>query len=68
MNPKNHIILIGLPGVGKTSVGKRLSKLLDINHVDIENHIVTLTYVLRSLNNIENVIVGSTSELWVVEN
>ena len=39
MNPKNHIILIGLPGVGKTSVGKRLSKLLDINHVDIDREI-----------------------------
>ena len=39
MNPKNHIVLIGLPGVGKTFIGKRLSKLLDINHVDIDREI-----------------------------
>ena len=39
MSPKNHIVLLGLPSVGKTSIGKRLSKLLDINHVDIDSEI-----------------------------
>ena len=39
MSFKNHIVLVGLPGVGKTSIGKRLSKMLDEIHVDIDKEI-----------------------------
>ena len=39
MSFKNHIVLVGLPGVGKTSIGKRLSKMLDEIHVDIDREI-----------------------------
>lgn len=39
MDLKNHIVLVGLPGVGKTSVGKSLSKMLDTIHVDIDQEI-----------------------------
>ena len=39
MDSKNHIVLIGLPGVGKTSTGKSLSKMLDGIHVDIDQEI-----------------------------
>jgi len=39
MGCKNHIVLVGLPGVGKTSIGKRLSKMLDEIHVDIDKEI-----------------------------
>ena len=36
MNENNHIVLVGLPGVGKTSIGKELSKMLKIPHLDID--------------------------------
>ena len=39
MDSKNHIVLVGLPGVGKTSAGKSLSKMLDGIHVDIDQEI-----------------------------
>ena len=39
MSLKNHIVLVGLPGVGKTSIGKRLSKMLHEIHVDIDKEI-----------------------------
>lgn len=39
MNLNNHIVLIGLPGVGKTSIGKKLSKMLGILHIDIDSEI-----------------------------
>jgi len=39
MGSKNHIVLVGLPGVGKTSAGKSLSKMLDGIHVDIDQEI-----------------------------
>ena len=39
MDSKNHIVLVGLPGVGKTSVGKSLSKMSDGIHVDIDQEI-----------------------------
>ena len=39
MDTKNHIVLVGLPGVGKTSVGKVLSKMLNSIHVDIDQEI-----------------------------
>ena len=35
----NHIVLVGLPGVGKTSIGKKLSKMLEIPHLDIDAEI-----------------------------
>ena len=39
MDSKNHIVLVGLPGVGKTSAGKSLSKMFDGIHVDIDQEI-----------------------------
>ena len=29
MNQDNHIVLVGLPGVGKTSIGEKLSEMLN---------------------------------------
>jgi len=37
--PNKHIVLIGMPGVGKTSVGKCLSALLNLKHIDIDQQI-----------------------------
>ena len=39
MNQNNHIVLVGLPGVGKTSIGKKLSKMLEMPHLDIDAEI-----------------------------
>lgn len=37
-----RIILIGFMGVGKTSVGKRLAKVLNLNFIDMDNEIEKL--------------------------
>ena len=39
MNQNNHIVLLGLPGVGKTSIGSQLSSILHIEHIDIDMEI-----------------------------
>ena len=35
----NHIVLVGLPGVGKTSIGKQVSKMLEMPHLDVDTEI-----------------------------
>ena len=35
----NHIVLVGLPGVGKTSIGKKVSKMLEMPHLDVDTEI-----------------------------
>ena len=37
------IFLIGMMGSGKTSVGKKLSKLLNLELIDIDNEIERIT-------------------------
>jgi len=40
-NLNKNIVLIGMPGCGKTTVGKELSKRLEIPFCDIDEYIVT---------------------------
>ena len=35
----NHIVLVGLPGVGKTSIGKQVAKMLEMLHFDVDTEI-----------------------------
>jgi 3-dehydroquinate synthase len=37
------VVLVGLPGAGKTSVGKALGQLLDVDFVDTDDEIVRMT-------------------------
>ncbi len=37
---KNNIILIGMPGSGKTAIGKRLAKHLEMDFMDMDENIV----------------------------
>ena len=39
MDLNHHIVLVGLPCVGKTSIGKELSTILNISHLDVDNQI-----------------------------
>ena len=39
MNQDNHIVLVGLPGVGKTSIGEKLSEMLMMDYIDIDYEI-----------------------------
>jgi len=45
MNPASNIILIGPMGAGKTSIGKRLAGLLDLNFVDADHRLEEVTGV-----------------------
>ena len=47
---KDSIILIGMAGVGKSTVGRRLSVALNYRFVDLDDHIVERQH--RSLQNI----------------
>jgi shikimate kinase len=40
MDKKKHIILIGMPGSGKSSLGFHLSKLMGIPLIDTDNYII----------------------------
>ena len=39
MNFNKPIVLIGMPGVGKTAIGKSLSRMLDVKHIDTDGMI-----------------------------
>ena len=39
MKISRHILLLGMPGVGKTSIARGLSEMLDIPHIDIDERI-----------------------------
>jgi Shikimate kinase len=38
---KKNIVLIGMPGCGKTTIGKELSNMLNLEFCDIDEYIVT---------------------------
>lgn len=37
---EKHIILIGMPGCGKTTIGKRLAKEINANFIDMDHYLV----------------------------
>ena len=37
VNLKRNIVLIGLPGSGKSTIGKKLSKQLDMNLLEVDD-------------------------------
>ena len=37
MNFNKPIVLIGMPGVGKTTTGKNLSRMLNVKHIDTDD-------------------------------
>lgn len=43
IHQKQNLVLIGMPGSGKTSFGKKLAKLLNMPHLDIDKEIVKKT-------------------------
>lgn len=45
MNPASNLILIGPMGAGKTSIGRRLASLLDLNFVDADYRLEEVTGV-----------------------
>jgi len=47
---KQHVILVGLPGSGKTTVGRRAAELLSAEFIDIDEAVETETG--RSINTI----------------
>lgn len=42
MNLKENIVLIGMPGCGKTTIGKKLAVKLNIDFCDIDDYIVSI--------------------------
>ena len=45
MNPRHNIFLIGMPGAGKSTLGKALTKRLGLTFTDADQEIVTRTGV-----------------------
>ena len=40
---KNKVVLIGMPGCGKSTIGKLVSKELNLNFIDMDNYIEDMT-------------------------
>jgi len=40
---KNKVVLIGMPGCGKSTIGKLVSKELNLNFLDMDNYIEDMT-------------------------
>jgi len=40
---RRHLVLVGLPGAGKTTVGRHLATLLDADFVDVDRFLVSRT-------------------------
>lgn len=40
---KNKVVLIGMPGCGKSTIGKLVSKELNLNFLDMDNYIENMT-------------------------
>lgn len=54
MEPKRHVYLIGMPGSGKSTVGRALASLLSLDFIDTDARIVALTGVsIRTIFEIE---------------
>ncbi len=43
LNPDKIIVLVGLMGCGKSSIGKRLAKALNLQFIDLDNRIEDIT-------------------------
>ncbi len=50
---KKQIIICGIPGMGKTTIGRNLEKLKGYYHLDVEEHINT-NHTFPDLNNLPN--------------